>query len=619
MFKNITKEENVKIAPEGSKWLSQFMDKLPVNCLFDKGITGCGGTELALRNEKHTIIAVPYISLVDNKINQEQHKGKVLGVYGGISKDAIESYIKEHEVKKIMVVYDSLPRLVQTIFEMGIDVFNDYFLLVDEWHVLFNSYVFRNNAVAGLLKLSPSFKEVTYMTATPIEREFLFDEFKDLPIVRVQWSSIKKINITPIQTNIPKKAVQKLINKVLSNEMFGNLHFFVNSVSFILKIVDEMNLTPEQVKIVCSKSNCTSESSGILENGHKLGSPLGDPKKVNFYTSTCFEGCDIYDEQGLTYIVSDANKQTTLLDVRTLVIQICGRIRNARNKNITHIFSRTRYKGTTSLDEFRNKVLADCQRAEKLINKLNSMDEELRIMTTNGFRRNYCTENYISVGDDKRLYLDKNLYNLDIVNFKITTGIYSNRIAFVKELKANDFDVAQANYDYISPSDRLCENSKARVSFEDVFKELVELKKKISIDSGLRFSVIKEARPEVVEAYNILGEERVKELKYHVGNIKAELIKVSDQPKSKLIKSMLMNRLGMHRKRKVCDVIKVIEEVFRELDIKRTVTSTELSRYFETKEIVGKDKDNKSVRTIEILSEKAIHNVLVEPEPALAE
>ena len=58
-------------APKGCKWLSQFMDKLPVNCLFDKGITGCGGTELALRNGKNTIIAVPYVALVDNKTSQE--------------------------------------------------------------------------------------------------------------------------------------------------------------------------------------------------------------------------------------------------------------------------------------------------------------------------------------------------------------------------------------------------------------------------------------------------------------------------------------------------------------------------------------------------------------------
>lgn len=66
----ITKKKEMKnktSAPEWANYLSEFMNELPVNCIFNKGITGCGGTELALRNEKHTIIAMPFISLVANK------------------------------------------------------------------------------------------------------------------------------------------------------------------------------------------------------------------------------------------------------------------------------------------------------------------------------------------------------------------------------------------------------------------------------------------------------------------------------------------------------------------------------------------------------------------------
>jgi len=68
---------------------------------------------------------------------------------------------------------------------MGINAYNDFFLLVDEWHVLFNSYVFRNSAVTEVLKIAPLFREVAYMTATPIEDEYLFNEIKDLPVIEV--------------------------------------------------------------------------------------------------------------------------------------------------------------------------------------------------------------------------------------------------------------------------------------------------------------------------------------------------------------------------------------------------------------------------------------------------
>jgi len=72
------------------------MTEIPVNCIFDKGRTGCGGTELALRNGKHTIIVMPFVNLVMNKV--QQHDGKVLGVYQGIYDDDIEDYIKTHEL-----------------------------------------------------------------------------------------------------------------------------------------------------------------------------------------------------------------------------------------------------------------------------------------------------------------------------------------------------------------------------------------------------------------------------------------------------------------------------------------------------------------------------------------
>ena len=71
------------------------MTEIPVNCIFDKGRTGCGGTELALRNNKNTIIVMPYVNLVINK--EVQHDGRVLGVYQGISNEDIEEYIRIHE------------------------------------------------------------------------------------------------------------------------------------------------------------------------------------------------------------------------------------------------------------------------------------------------------------------------------------------------------------------------------------------------------------------------------------------------------------------------------------------------------------------------------------------
>ncbi len=43
-------------------------NKLPENCIFNKGKTGCGATTLAIENRVPTLIAVPTVNLIKNKL-----------------------------------------------------------------------------------------------------------------------------------------------------------------------------------------------------------------------------------------------------------------------------------------------------------------------------------------------------------------------------------------------------------------------------------------------------------------------------------------------------------------------------------------------------------------------
>ena len=43
------------------------LSDLPQNCIFNKVITGCGGTTIALFNDKNYVIAVPTTELITNK------------------------------------------------------------------------------------------------------------------------------------------------------------------------------------------------------------------------------------------------------------------------------------------------------------------------------------------------------------------------------------------------------------------------------------------------------------------------------------------------------------------------------------------------------------------------
>jgi len=96
---------------------------LPYNCIFNKVITGCGGTTVALTNNEKYVIAVPTTELIVNKtkintsgIGKPIIKGKQIEIFGlfGIFDYQTKKDLKEYVTKggkKIMCTYDKLPKL----------------------------------------------------------------------------------------------------------------------------------------------------------------------------------------------------------------------------------------------------------------------------------------------------------------------------------------------------------------------------------------------------------------------------------------------------------------------------------------------------------------------------
>lgn len=92
--------------------IPELENRIPENCLFNKGITGCGATTMAIENELSTLIAMPYVALVKNK---EQQHPELLGVYQGISEEEIVRYAETHDTLKIATTYDSLLRVTTAL------------------------------------------------------------------------------------------------------------------------------------------------------------------------------------------------------------------------------------------------------------------------------------------------------------------------------------------------------------------------------------------------------------------------------------------------------------------------------------------------------------------------
>lgn len=106
------------------------MEMIPANCVFNKGVTGCGATTLAIKQPGHTILAMPFRGLVDNKTASNP---ELLGIHGDMDREkAIIDYLGNHETYKIATTYDSFPLVCDVLIEQGLDPYKDFFLFVDE-------------------------------------------------------------------------------------------------------------------------------------------------------------------------------------------------------------------------------------------------------------------------------------------------------------------------------------------------------------------------------------------------------------------------------------------------------------------------------------------------------
>lgn len=392
---------------KGCNYLSNHISELPSNCLLNKGITGCGGTTVELQSKRNSIILCPTRNLVECKAKLGYFK-----VDGTVTEHQVLTYVNNTEgYKKIVATYDALPKLMKL---------TDYFLLIDEYHLLFNEYSFRNHAIIFILKNFRKFNNWCFMTATPLKDEFILEELKDVPKITYKWEDTKLVDMDIIDTYYTTKEVLNLINKHSDK----NLHIFLNSVKTINNIVNKLNT--DNYRIVCSSS-----VKSRVTNYTDITSPI---KNINFYTSCAFEGCDIYDTNGLGIIVSDTNIATTVLDITTKVRQVCGRLRDSKYKDKVILVintSKHRYAGVSKSD-FENKIQESEKAGRNIINLYNKGTAEEKLDTASVFSFETYSTKYVNKYNNE-LFLDLNLKSLDIYNYNLISEIYNNSISVLME------------------------------------------------------------------------------------------------------------------------------------------------------------------------------------------
>lgn len=398
------------------RYLSEFLSELPSRCILNKGITGCGGTTVELQSKRNSIILCPTKNLVTSKKSEDY-----FGVDGDVTITQIKEYLySKREYYKFVATYDALERLMNIIPN-----YESYFLLIDEYHLLFNDYSFRSKPIRFILDHFKEFKDWCFMTATPLKEEFILKELEGIEQINYIWE-----NAIPVKIKIKDTYfVQKILLEYIESMKDKNLHIFLNSVSTIYSLAKQ--LSPDYYRVVCSENSKTK-----IKNFAKINSPV---KKVNFYTSCAFEGCDIFDPDGVCIIVCDTNISSTILDISTKVRQVCGRLRNSKYNNICHLIlntSKHRYAGV-SKEDFDLLVNKSEKLGKKAIKNIESGEEDYELMLRVYTKEKY-TSIYVNKTVDDQFFYDENLKKMDIYNYNLISEIYSSSISVLGEMEKSN-------------------------------------------------------------------------------------------------------------------------------------------------------------------------------------
>lgn len=343
--------------------LSNYLTKMP-HGLVDKKIPGIGATTLEINSKRNSIIVFPTKALAYSKHSKHPNTlyvgSEIKGEKEKVTNQQIEEYLAKDGYKKLLVVADSLGRLLGIIGKN----YKDYFLMIDEIDVLQTDNNFRpqlENVIDYYLMFP--LKNRCMVTATM--KEFNNPLLKKECKFSITWIYNARRDVKLLHTN---NTTQTVIEEIISHPR-DKIFIAYNSILQIQNILSTLDEeTRKECAILCSEAS-------IKEAGEYFAPKLGDndtlPARINFATCCYFTGIDIEDSYHLI-TVSDVRRSHSMLTLDRMT-QIHGRCRKDNGVLSETIIYNT--LGYVSVMESMEKYTATLlNKAQKVLKVLESAD-----------------------------------------------------------------------------------------------------------------------------------------------------------------------------------------------------------------------------------------------------
>ena len=564
------------------------MEDLPHNCIFNKVITGCGGTTVALSNNECYIIAVPTQELIKNKIKRDDagvgtytlqngETREIFGLFGYSSymmKKELRDYIESHDIKKIMCTYDKMEMLLHFINP------KDYRLLVDEYHTLLKAYSFREKAINRVFSTYRMYKSFCFMSATPIMPDFKPSLLDDVEEVMAEWDNVEKITVNLQYSNKPFLTAANIINRYKANgfiEVNGNksyeAFFFINSVNEICKILKHCDLTNDNARIICADTEDNRKKLGDFN----ISTSNSANKQFTFITCKSFEGVDYFSDSAISFVVSSASAEHTKLAIDTDIPQIVGRIRSKNNpfrNKIVHIYNRTNkdidlITTFEEMTDITNRTEEAAKQQIEKYNKATTRAEKIAIKR--------LINNDLILETEDGIYYNDAILKLDLYNFKVNQIIYKSGISVRTEYQERGVQTTAITYNK-EEGEIKTENETKAITFKEAYLKALSCQDLVQRDQYLKVDMVK-------EAIEKLTPEEVRAARYTKKTIKELLISKNEKLNqfTKAIR-MIKKEMPYNEFVPVAKVKAILANVYEILGIDKKAKATDITAFFYAKE-----------------------------------
>lgn len=579
------------------------LNAIPSNCIFDKTLPGLGATYCEIIAKRNSIIIEPNVPVIIGKVGKDK---KLLGVYEGITKKAIENYMLNGKMphKKIICTPESYMRVKNIADDNNINLYENYFCLYDECEKITQDIDYREQISLPMNDFF-LYQNKAFVSATPLQLrnpEFKEQNFFILKI-EPTYNYRKRINL--ITTNRYEATIIKILEQLKDSPC---VCIFMNSTNGINKLVnylEEKGITDYKA-FSSKKSEIKFKEKNIHNSFENLDLPLA---KYNFFTSRFYSAVDINTVYPPDIIIlTDLFEALySKIDPFTNTIQIYGRFRNKhangqKFNTLTHISNYGIIGNVLSESEIGSYI----NTSKEIYDYIKGKSENA---TDDGEKKalddtlNTCSYNKFLDEDEKLNYFKiDNFFNDERVR-----GYYQTPDKLKEAYEATDhFEVNHTNPLYIIGDKELLTYKKLPSRMEQ--RKFV-VKKLDTIHSSQKYKaqeikaveadflqVDKRERLEeaqfAIDAYNKLGIKAIESVGYYRHKIEQLLNKhgkATDQQKmfSKQVRDALSQQFKENTRYKESDLFQGFQDVFNSHGITTKVNLATVKKYFGYNKLKG--------------------------------